>query len=131
MKLLGHAFKRFPNLFAVTVNHYDENIGAKELSSAFGSFQPGDLLSYEGHHTLPTLISGLAFANIKVKSFTFGSDISMHDEQVCPIYEQFTSSFSLSPRSNGAVFRKTFRLPNAICIGDRSLALTSDFCFRN
>ena len=116
MKLLGHAFKRFPNLFAVTVNHYDENIGAKELSSAFGSFHPGDLLSYEGHHTLATLISGLAFANVKVKSFTFGSDISMHDEQVCPIYEQSTSFFSLSPCSMALYSGKCFacQTPSAL-----------------
>ena len=133
MKLLGHAFKRFPSLFAVTVNHYDANTGARELFPAFGCFHPSDLLNYEGHHTLSTLISGLAFANVKVKSFMFGSDLNvfMHDEKVCRICEQSTSSFSLSSMLYDAVFKKTFRLPNQICIGDRSLALTSDFYCSN
>ena len=76
------------------MDHDDKCIGVKELLLAFGSFQAGDLLSYDGRHTLPTLINGLASANARLKSFTLGpaSDFFMHRQQVCSLEHLISST---------------------------------------
>ena len=72
--ILSTAFSRLPHLETVQVGLWDPTIGSAEVLRAFGTFNPGDLLTFDCSHTLPILIKALATSTTKIKAFKLVSD---------------------------------------------------------
>ena len=67
--ILSRAFSQLPHLETLQVGLWDPTIGSAEVAHAFGTFNPGDLLTFDCSHTLPVLIKALAASATKIKAF--------------------------------------------------------------
>ena len=67
--LLSRAFSQLTHLETLQVGLWDPTIGSAEVAHAFGTFNPGDLLTFDCSHTLPVLIKALAASATKIKAF--------------------------------------------------------------
>ena len=67
--ILTRALSQLPQLETLQVGLWDPTIGFNEVSRAFGTFNPGDLLTFDSCHTLPVLIKALAASATKIKAF--------------------------------------------------------------
>ena len=67
--ILSRAFSQLPHLETLQVGLWDPTIGSDEVLRAFGTINPGDLLTFDSSHTLPVLIKALAASTTKIKAF--------------------------------------------------------------
>ena len=70
---MTHAFKRFPCLESLVLDHENREIGANWLLRELGFFRLTDLLTYDCYHSFPTLLRALSTARVFIKKFVIGN----------------------------------------------------------